>query len=372
MEHPNDSQAFLSDVLSLIRLDTSNGPGNETIAAEWLEKRVAGFGMEAQISEISSGRSNCLASFDFGPGPTLVLCTHLDVVPGPIELFSPTIDNGRLYGRGSCDAKGALAAMVAAAERACLEPAKFSGKLIIAAVADEEVGASGAKYLLSNGFKADGIVIGEPTLNLALFQSRGVVRSKITFMGRSGHASTSSNSFNAISAAAKTVNALTKYSETLAAKDEGTCSVTMINGGSAVNVIPDRCEIVLDRRVPPWMSLADAEAELDNVVRECLSRDEVTWSRAQAGASINSLTTDGNSAFIKKLSMIPSIKFGGTFPAVTDAPHFADQGIPVVILGPGSIEQAHTGDEWVDLRQLMDSREIYFDIVVEFLTPASE
>jgi acetylornithine deacetylase/succinyl-diaminopimelate desuccinylase len=358
---------IVEDTCELIRLNTTNPPGNEVVAATWLRDRTLNIGMQTELVELSHNRANCIAQYDFGPGPTFVLCTHLDVVPGQKELFQPKILGNRLFGRGSCDAKGALAAMVHACEKIINSQEIFVGKLVIAAVCDEEVGASGAKKLVSTGFNADGIIIGEPTSNKLLFKSRGVIRAKIIIEGTSGHASMPDESINAISAAGILIEKLDLFNKKLAIKDEGTCSVTMINGGTAVNVIPNRCEVVIDRRISPHTDILSAEKELENLIRNCLENTKVKWFREQAGVNVEPLDTSLDSSFYKRITNTIDIEIGTYFPAVTDAPHFSKSGIPTAILGPGNIEQAHTENEWVDVDELIYASELYSSIIKSFL-----
>jgi acetylornithine deacetylase/succinyl-diaminopimelate desuccinylase-like protein len=358
---------IVEDTCDLIRLNTTNSLENEIIAAIWVKERTEKFGMQVEMMEVFPNRTNCIAEYNFGPGPTFVLCTHLDVVPALEKQFYPTVIENRIYGRGACDAKGALAAMIDATERSILNFKNLAGKLIIAAVVDEEVGASGAQHLLATGFNADAVIIGEPTSNKVLLKSRGVIRAKMIITGTSGHASRPDESINAISAASLLINQLDLLNGKLIQSDQGACAVTMVNGGTAVNVIPDQCEIVIDRRVAPNVKISTAEKELDLLIQDCLKHTGARWNRYQAGVNVHPLNVELDSNFAKQISSIEQLEIGNYFPAVTDAPHFAAAGIQTAIFGPGNIDQAHTENEWVDIQALFDASEMYYFLIQNFL-----
>ena len=356
--------SLLRDISELVAIDTSNPPGNETLAASWVAERVSRLGMPTEITEVAPGRSNCVGTLDFGPGPIILLSTHLDVVPGVAEQFKAEVRNSRMYGRGVCDAKGVLSVMIAAIERICENSKNISGKIILAAVVDEEVGATGTLHLLENGLKADVALIGEPTSNKLLNQSRGVVRMGYTFRGRSGHASRPESGINAISGASKVIENLIVFANEMKLNDSGTCTVTMISGGTAVNVIPSECQIVVDRRILPHESIEEAMAELDGIVESSLIDTQVEWLRHKIGISVESLNTSLETSISKQiLPKNGQLQLGSPFSAVTDSPHFARYGVPAFILGPGSIDQAHTADEWVDIEELQTAVDIYEEII---------
>jgi succinyl-diaminopimelate desuccinylase len=358
----------------LIRFRTENPPGDEALAAEWVAQQCRVMGMDVRLSEVSSGRANCVARLTFSAGPVFVLCTHLDVVPAQAEGWGPVVRDGRLFGRGSCDAKGALAAMLVAAGRLAADPRGAAGSLVIAAVCDEEVAATGARHLAAEGLAADCFIIGEPTGNELVLRSKGVLRAVITFTGRSGHASQPTSGVSAIRAAAELVLAVDDYDRELQASGRGTCVATMIEGGSGVNVIPDRCSVVLDRRIGPdgdGASVDDAERELDLRLREWVTDPRASWTRSTAGVSVDVLDTRSDGPVARALlKALGQRSTGAVFPAVTDAPHFAVQGAPAFILGPGSIEQAHTAEEWVDLSALDEAVRCYERAARAILVPA--
>lgn len=359
---------LLKDISELVSIDTSNPPGNESLAASWVAKRVSRFGMTSEITEVVPGRSNCVSTLDFGPGPIIVLSTHLDVVPGVSRQFNAEVRNSRLYGRGVCDAKGVLSVMITAIERICINPKNLAGKIILAAVVDEEVGATGTLHLLEKGLEADLALIGEPTSNKLLNQSRGVVRMGYTFRGRSGHASRPDSGVNAIAGASIVIGNLISLNDGMKLNDSGTCTVTMISGGTAVNVIPSECQIVVDRRILPHESIDEAIAELDTIVESSLLDTQVEWLSHKVGISVESLNTSLESSISKRiLTKCDQIQLGLPFSAVTDAPHFSRYKIPAYILGPGSINQAHTDDEWVEIEELLTAADIYEEVIRNIL-----
>jgi succinyl-diaminopimelate desuccinylase len=353
----------VQDTCDLIRIRTDNPPGDEEAAADWVADRARNIGMKVGLTRIAPGRANCVAELELGAGPALMLCTHLDVVPASPDAWEPDVRDGRLYGRGACDAKGALAAMLSAAEQIANSPQGAVGRLIVAAVCDEEVGASGARHLAATGLGVDCVIIGEPTDNQLVLRSSGVLRARLTFTGLAGHASQPSSGVSAIRAAAQVILAADEYHRELQSSGRGTCIATMVAGGTGVNVVPDQCSVVLDRRVAPGhadSSIAEAERELEERVARWITDPRVGCTRSAAGVSVDTLNTSADSPMaLRLLAALAQVAPGPVFPAVTDAPHFAERGTPTFILGPGSIGQAHTAQEWVEIAELERAVTLY-------------
>ena len=155
---------LISDTSALVAFASQNPPGDEAGPARWLAERLAGTAGDVRVDDLGAGRANCVAEWHLGEGPTIVLCSHLDVVPADYPgAWSPELRGGRLYGRGACDAKGAVAAFVATIERILADPSGVQGTIILAAVADEEAEALGARSLAAAGLPGDAAIIGEPT-----------------------------------------------------------------------------------------------------------------------------------------------------------------------------------------------------------------
>jgi acetylornithine deacetylase/succinyl-diaminopimelate desuccinylase-like protein len=358
----------VADAEALIRIRTPNPPGAERTAAEWVARRLEGIATELRVQAVSADRANLLAVFDFGPGPTVMLCTHLDVVPPQSEhQWEPELRDGHLHGRGACDAKGILASMIAACERVCASrSAGLHGRLILAAVADEELGATGIQTMLGSGVSADAAIIGEPTDNLPVLSSRGAVRLMVRFAGRSAHAGAPALGRNAIYPAARLCLAIEAYNLELAANGSlGSCAATVINGGSAVNVIPDACVLQVDRRLGPREIPATAACEIESMVAEVASVDsQPAYEIKPGGVWLEPVEVPETSPFARLiLEAVGQARPGPVFMAGTDAPHLVRAGIPTAILGPGSLALAHCADESIAVDSLTQATGAYERVV---------
>lgn len=362
---------LLSDAAALIRIRSANPPGLERPVAEWLATRLHRVASVVSVEALTEDRANVVATFDFGPGPTFLFCSHLDVVPVQDEgQWDPVIRDGRLIGRGACDAKGAIAAMIAACERLVARRGDLGGTLLLAFVADEESNAEGVRALVSRGLQADAAIIGEPTSNIAVLSSRGSVRLGAHFQGRAAHASTPSQGVNAIYGAARFILAIESLDAELNARGwMGSCSATVVDGGSKLNVVPDTCTVQVDRRLGPDETSAAAVSGIES----CLARVElevpgVSHVLSPAGLWVEPFELGARSEFAALLlSTLGQPSPGPIFPAVSDAPHLIAAGIPTAILGPGSLDTAHSSSEFVDVRELEEAVDLYELVARAFL-----
>jgi acetylornithine deacetylase/succinyl-diaminopimelate desuccinylase family protein len=366
-----DLEQIVRDTSEMIRIRTVNPPGNEEPLAHWLADRASQIGMQAEVRTVAPSRANCVATVDFGPGPTFVLCSHLDVVPASeAQAWQPRVQDGRLYGRGACDAKGALAAMVAACDRLVRHGADLRGRLVLAAVADEETGATGALALVESGFAADIVVVGEPTQNRLVTSSRGALRLAVDFTGSAAHSSSPDAGANAVHAAARFIVALDDHHQRLRTQGDGSCAATVITGGSKLNIIPDACQVLVDRRLAPEETLEECIAEIEAILRQS-GRDggrATAWSQSPAGVWLSPFSLpEGDPHRERLLRAVGQREPGPTFAGGTDAPHFIERGISTVILGPGSMEQAHVAEEWVSLSDLATAVDLYERCALAYL-----
>ncbi|MBB5158304.1 M20 family metallopeptidase [Saccharopolyspora phatthalungensis] len=258
-ENPTTAATSVNGVLellsALVACDSTTPTGEERTSAQVLAGYLDAAGFAVDIDELGPGRVNLLARRRFAEhGPKLMVNSHLDVVPaGPgwtSEPFEPTVRDGKLYGRGAADAKGALAAMAcAAAELVAAEGgAPLIGELVYTAVSDEEGGSTGARHLLSELAQADdlpdAVIIGEPTGMRPLTAHKGSIRPVIEVVGVAAHAATPKQGVNAVNAAGAVLAALDGYSQGLEAirhplLGSPTCTPVLIGGGEAPNAVPE-------------------------------------------------------------------------------------------------------------------------------------
>jgi acetylornithine deacetylase/succinyl-diaminopimelate desuccinylase family protein len=375
-----DPALIFSLLERLVGFDTQNPPGRETEAARFLAETAAGFGFTAELQEIAEGRANVVARLDNGPGPTLAFNSHIDTVPvgtgwshEPLRL---TERDGLLYGRGACDAKGSIAGMTEAARLLAARKADWSGTLLLTFVADEEINSTGSKHVAreSKARQApiDAVIIGEPTSNQVHAAHKGVLRPLLRVNGQTAHSSRPELGINAIQKAGILLSMLGAEDHRLrerrhALLGPATLTVTRISGGIADNVVPDACEIVIDRRLLPG---EEADAALDEL-RELLVHAkeehdidaEVVRVRTASGAA-----ETASSSPIVRLSLAANAQAAPEgFTGGCDLVHFRAIGSDGIILGPGSLAQAHKPDEFVPKAELVQAAALYRDIALAML-----
>lgn len=360
---------------ALVAIPSVNPSGRPVAAPEEGEERISryvrewlvGRGIDCRQQEVMPGRDNVIARVPGRQEPPIVFEAHMDTVSVEgmtIAPFEPRVENGRVYGRGACDAKGCLAAMMVALARvAGGEPPPRS--VILCAAVDEEYLHGGARRFLTDSGPIAAAVIGEPTLLHVVIAHKGALRVRVVTHGVSAHSSNPERGVNAIYRMARAVLALEDYAASLAARaphplvGSPTLSVGTIRGGVAVNVVPERCEIMVDRRIVPGETPDEALAEIEAVLAPVLAAGDVVEPTLKdcavetaAHEEIVTLALDATRA-----AGIAAEPEGVAY--CTDGCDFAERGIPLVVLGPGDIAQAHTADEWIELEQLEGAVEVY-------------
>jgi len=365
----------------LVALDTQNPPGREAASAALLAGALKGHGFAVEIRPLAEGRANVLARLDNGAGPCFALNSHMDTVPvgsgWTSDPFRLTERDGRLYGRGACDAKGSVAAMVEAGRLLAAERGPWRGTLLLAFVADEEIDGGGTRALVKQAPSADLVVVGEPTNNAVCAAHKGCLRPLIRTRGKAAHSGRPELGVNAIIAAGRLMQMFDARDRELRAETHplvghASLSVTRIAGGVADNVVPDACEMALDRRLLPGETLDEALAELHALLsrakREHGVEAEVATIRTAAGGAETAVEHP-----LVREAVAVSRRHGVTFPQPggltggCDLVHYRDVGAIGIVLGPGSLDVAHQPDEYVPLDDLRRAALIYRDIAVAML-----
>ncbi len=376
----SETHSLLQD---LVRLPSVNPMGRAVSGHQFLEGRVTDYlerffrrlDVPYARTTVAPGRQNIVARFDAGSATTLLFEVHQDTVPVDgmtIDPFAGEIRDGKLYGRGACDVKGGMAAMLTAFARAVREKPTGAANLLLACTVDEEHTFLGVQKLAADGLKADMAIVAEPTRLQIVDLHKGVVRWKVRTEGRACHSSRPDQGVNAVYRMGHVLPLIEEYANRLM-RSPGhprlgppTLSVGRIEGGVSVNTVPDGCAIELDRRLLPgespdaaWRDFRDYLAETSPVPVICdamwlacpaLSSDRADVVRARLGRAIDAV--EGSHTVL-------AVPFG------TDASTIADAGVPAVVFGPGDIAQAHTKDEWIDLGELDRAAEIQFRFVVD-------
>jgi acetylornithine deacetylase len=382
-----------STLQQIIRLASVNPMGRSVSGDIYFESRVTAY-LEAAFRQlqlpferhtVDSGRDNVLARIEGGPNrPTLVLEVHQDTVPidgMTIDPFAAELRDGRIYGRGACDVKGAMACILAVAERLVAEPIGERPNIVIACTVNEEHGFTGATQLaqlwqsgksklLPNSPNA--ILVSEPTQMNVVVAHKGVVRWRCHAQGRAAHSSDPSKGDNAIYRMARALTALDEYAREIAPTrgehpllGRPTLSVGTIAGGISVNTVPDRCVIEIDRRILPDEEPEAAQRHVIEHLRTRLGRDADLLEHEKPFIIARGLKDDRNADLARRVIAAAAAQ-GVTskpigVPFGTDASAFGKL-VPTVIFGPGDIAQAHTNDEWIAVEQLTTAVEVLHEL----------
>lgn len=366
-----------------IGIPSLNPPGDEQAMADYLAGLLREAGAEVSLQEVSPGRPNVLAAFRFGSGagPELMLTAHTDTVPvtsgATRDLLRATEEDGLLYGRGACDDKGPLLAMLAACRLASQRHdagRRLTGTVWFAGVMGEESGGEGTRHLAEHGPLPDMAVVGEPTQLQPVLGHKGSYRKRFVFHGRAVHSSDPSLGENAAYHAARFMSAIEDLNEALADVTHplfgrAVVSANVIRGGAKVIVVPDRCEVQVDRRLLPGETELTAQAEMDDILDGLRMRYpelHVEIEDLGMGKTPAELSPDHELASALA-SCIESVTgalctFGG-YRAGTDMTFLTAVGVPTMIFGPGSISVAHTVDEMIPLDEFDASIEIYARLI---------
>lgn len=376
-----DVEALVDLTRELVAVDTQNPPGNEAAAVGVCREALAPFDARFEEFEVSPDRTSLIAHVGTGePGrPTLVVNGHLDVVPvDPGGWTHPPFacerDGDRLYGRGTADMKGGIAAAVTALDTLRRAGREAACDIVFHLVADEERGgALGTAAMAAAGLlRGDACIVPEPTGLQVGIAERGIVTATVVVHGRPAHASNPRDGISAIELGAKVVLALhaAAFDGTHPLLGSPSCNVGQIAGGSGHNTVAERCTLVLDRRVLPGATPEDVEKELREKIESVADPDLRYDFTMDVFGEASELDPDDPlvGQVQRALTAVlgaPQSVIGMSF--ATDARFVRnDAGIPAVVLGPGAIEQAHVHDEWVSVERLVDAAAVYAELYASF------
>ncbi len=370
------AEKFLRDMVAIPSVT-----GSEGLMKDYLAKVFGEMGLDVELQHVDGDRYNVIGKMGDGP-VRLMLCTHTDVIPALDEAlwrtppFEATAEGGRIYGRGTTDAKGSLAAAMEALQRAKKSLKEAKGAVALAAVVEEETGRSVGARKLMEVYRPEAGIILEPTGLRVATAHKGALRPVITVHGRAAHSSVPG--VNAVSIAGKVLRGLELYRDEVMKADDpllghASLEVTMIHGGERINVIPQKCLVYVDRRLMPGETVDGAYGELIRVVERI---------GAEAGARVDvkllcsypSTSVDEGEHIVTVIKNVlaahglPPAPVG--FPAGCDMWAFRKNNIPTAILGPGHIGQAHGADEYIEREQLRLAAGLYEEIIASVLSPS--
>ncbi len=298
---------------------------------------------------------------------TILLAPHLDTVGADDSQFFPRRKNGRLHGRGACDTKGSVAAMLMAlCELAEAKSRLQETEIVFAGLMDEEHAQAGSRALAASGFKADLAIVGEPTKLQVVTAHKGSLWLQVETRGQAAHGATPHLGKNAVHAMARIVEFLeTDYAAQLRRRKHkllgaGTVNVGQISGGTQPNIVPDRCTIAIDRRTLPGETEAGVRREI--AARLQAKKLSAKISSVKLAPALP-LETNPKLPLVQQFFRSIGQKRAAGVDYFCDAAVLAAGGIPSIVFGPGDIAQAHTADEWISLAQLERGK----DLLVRFL-----
>jgi acetylornithine deacetylase/succinyl-diaminopimelate desuccinylase family protein len=379
-----DTDELIAFARALIAAPSENPGGTEDEAAAVAVEILRGLGANPEIVRGDEGRPSVVASIGSGDGPTLAWNGHLDTVPAgsrdtwDADPFAGTIVDGRLVGRGACDMKGPIAAALEAAAALRRAGTPIRGTLTFHLAADEELaGIHGTKVLWERGLLIqDAAIVGEPS-DLALgLAERGGAWITATAYGAAAHGSQPHHGVNAITSMARF---LLRLPEVLPDIEHPLCgrptvNAALIEGGSAPNMVPDRCVIDIDRRIVPGEE--DPVAVLDpfRALADDLRRaDPDVDIRAEIREWTPAAETPADVGIADALRRATAAELGAPaadagFTGITDARFYINEAaIPTVIFGPGSLSVAHAADEWIEVDELVAGARVYARLFADLL-----
>ncbi len=377
-EVPIDVRARVTRLLCELVAIPSHG-GEEQAVIRYLVDRFDRQGIPCRMSEMEGVPINVIAEIGAGPR-VLVLNSHHDTVPpgDPALWFTdpltPVVKDGKVYGRGAEDAKGCLAAMIVAFETLAARREPLPVRVVLMAVGGEERGGLGTKIEAARGLRADAAIVGESTDLVPLIAHKGVLRLEVEVTGKAAHASDPEAGINAIVAMAPIVLALEGLAADIRRRAEaytGKASlvISTIGGGVALNVVPARCVISIDRRVLPTETEADATREIVETVTRALPAGAGARVEVRKVRFVPPSITDAASPIVAAAEEAATAVLGRSvraagFTATCDMTYFVnDAKIPTIILGPDSIELAHQANECISIEQMALAVEVYLKTI---------
>ena len=372
---------ILGEIISINSVNpilSENGKGEGNIA-DYIGKYLKEIGVKVEYQEITKDRKNVIGILEgYGNGKTLMVNGHMDTVGikgMEIEPLHPKYENGRVYGRGSMDMKGGLAAMIIAAETIMNSGIELKGNVIFAFVVDEEYKSKGTETLIKE-YDADGAIVCEPTDLKISIAHKGFAWIKVGVFGKAAHGSRPLEGIDAIIKAGKFLSELENYEKEILFKKNhellGKPSIhaSKIYGGKELSTYPDYCRIELERRTLPGEDEKTVDKELKDLIEKISRKDknfkaelEIFFARSPFEVDKSELIVNSLAKAYEKILGRKPESSGLSF--WTDGAILKEADIPTVIFGPSG-EGLHSAIEYVDFKSVVYTAQILIETIFNF------
>lgn len=377
---PGDAIALLQQ---LVRIDSRNpslvsGAPGEAAVAHTLGETLRDWGFDVSLVEAVPGRPNVVARIGRRGARTLLFNGHMDVVGVDGMRHAPfdaDVRDGKLYGRGSADMKGGVAAMCAAAARAARHG--LGGEVIVTAVVDEEYESLGTRAVVASGVRADAAIVTEPTRLAVNPAHRGFVWVEFEFHGRAAHGSRYDIGVDAIRHAGLVIAALDQLQREVLDRrthpllGHASLHTATIAGGAGWSTYPDRCTLRVERRTMPGETTEQVVAEFEGV------RQRVAAYDATLDVTLRHVLTQAPSDVAADAPIVRALESAMRaegeavlhegMSAWTDAAILNDAGIPAICYGPGDITLAHADEEWIPVSDVERATQVLARLATDWL-----
>lgn len=376
----------------LVQLNTANPPGRERLAAEYIAAYLAPAGYTCDYVAFpgEEGRESIVCRLAAGPATSrrtnrsaLMFNGHLDVVPIGGQpwthgAFAGEIAEGRVWGRGSSDMKGGVAAMLVAARTLGLARPELQGDVIVAATAGEEAGMQGATAVAN--WPALGpigvVIIAEPTGNTLGLAERGVIWAEFETYGKTAHGSTPQLGRNAVNAMRRLLDEFDRLAIPFTHHPllgDLTTSLNMMSGGTAPNVVPDRCRAVVDMRTVPGQEARVILRQFEEMIARLAAADPTFSASVSTPYVLPAVDTPSDAPAVE--SFRNAVQMATGRPLVDAVVRFATEAaifmpvlnVPVIIYGPGDPGLAHQPDEYAEIPKLVEAARVYVAAALQIL-----
>jgi acetylornithine deacetylase len=364
-----DREYLVATLIDLVRIDSVNpslvlGGAGETAIARDVADRLRALGLTVTTLEATPGRPSVVGTLaGSGGGRSLMLNAHLDTVgiDGMADALTPSVRDGRLYGRGAYDMKGSLAACLAAVKALTDARARLRGDLVVAAVADEEYASLGTAEVVRHA-PVDAAIITEPTELEICIAHKGFVWLEVESLGKAAHGSRFFEGIDANMRMGRFLGRLDRLEQELRARPAHplvgppSLHTPLLRGGSELSTYAASCRLGIERRTVPGETEAGVRAEIEALIQEAAQADPSFRATVRCLLARNAFEVSPDAVVVRAVREAAARRLGRT-PAFIGKPFWmdsailADAGVETVILGPIGAG-AHTAEEWVDLRSL--------------------